>query len=86
MIKRPDWMNFKKFQEKRKEAAKNLKQYLRGRVIKGTESYYSPTTTRYHDTFRYRRTTEWNEKYRRHRKIKNKMARRSRRINRLRNA
>jgi hypothetical protein len=70
---------FQKYRERIREEAQQLKQYLKGRVIPGTESYYQPK-------LEIQGSRSFSRAYREHRKIKNKMARRSRRINRLRAA
>ncbi len=69
--------SFKAYREKLKEEAKRVKKYLKGKVIPGTESYYSPKK-------RLESSRNFLDKYRAHRKIKNKMAYKSRRINHLR--
>ena len=76
-------MDFKKFKEHRKKEAQRLKEYLKGRIIKGTESFYAPESSKYRDTKKNQRSPSFVRKHRRHRKIKNKMAYKSRRINRL---
>ena len=42
-------MDFKKFKEHRKKEAQRLKEYLKGRIIKGTESFYAPESSKYRD-------------------------------------
>lgn len=86
MFKRPKWMDFKKFKERRREDAKKLKEYLKGKIIEGTESVFTPKTPKLRDGKKYQRSSSFVRKHRQHRKTKNKMARQSRRINRLRSA
>ena len=86
-MKRDKQTSFKKYREKLKEKAKNLKDYLKGRVIPGTESLYAPKKKKI------KIGTKWLplgqhknriRQYKKKRKAKNKAAYRSRRINQLR--
>jgi hypothetical protein len=68
---------FDKYRARIKAEAENLKQYLKGRAVKGTEVYYQPK-------LEIQGSRSFSRAYREHRKVKNKMARHSRRINHLR--
>lgn len=68
---------FEKYRERIKAEAKQLKEYLKGRVIPGTEN-------RYHPKLEIQGSRSFSRAYREHRNARNKMARKSRRINRLR--
>ena len=41
-MKRDEQTSFKKYREKLKQKAEDLKNYLKGRIIPGTESFYRP--------------------------------------------
>lgn len=71
---------FKKYRERIKEEAGKIKDYLRGKVIKGTECEYVPKVSPINPP------PCLSRKQKEYRKMRNKMARRSRRINRLKNA
>jgi hypothetical protein len=87
MFKRPSWMSFEKFKKKRREASNALKSYLKGKLIEGTETYFKPRgRIKTHNTKADQKSTSFLKKKRTHRNMRNKMAKRSRRINRLRSA
>lgn len=70
---------FENYRNRIKEDARRLKEYLRGRVIQGTEVWYAPKKVPIIGV-----VPCLSRKQRQHRKVRNKMARASRRINRLR--
>ena len=84
MLKRPDWMSFEKFRESRRQVANTVKAYLKGRVLPGTASRYVEKGRKFRDSFAQQRSPSFLEKKKEHRRMRNKMARHSRRINRLR--
>lgn len=79
-MKRDHATPFKKYRESLKEKAAALKLYLKGRVIKGTESYYTADANEMFLPI----PKTFSREYKKKRKRRNKIAYRSRRINRLR--
>jgi hypothetical protein len=76
---------FEKYRRVLKERSKGLKRYLKGRLIEGTESYFKPKgRKKTHRTKLDSKSPSFLEKKRAHRKMRNKMAYKSRRINRIR--
>jgi hypothetical protein len=84
-MKRDKETSFGKYRDALKEKAKELKGYLKGKVIKGTESYFKPKgRKKAHRTKLDSKSPSFLKKKRAHRKMRNKMAYKSRRINRIR--
>ena len=84
-MKRDKETSFEKYRNILKHKAANLKNYLKGRVIKGTETYYKPVgRKKTHQTKLDQKSPSFLKKKRVHRRMRNKMAYKSRRINRLR--
>ena len=76
---------FKQYRERIKEEAKALKQYLKGKIMPDTLVEYSGATSGRWNPYqtKIQRKSKMKE-LRKHRKIRNRMAKKSRRINRLR--
>jgi len=70
---------FAKARARLKEEAGRVKEYLKGKILPGTEVYYTPK-------IKIEGSRNFKAKYRAHRKVRNAMAYRSRRINRMRAA
>ena len=69
---------FENYRNRVKEEAKQLKEYLKGRVVKGTESFfYVPKTGEIG-------SRDFSFQYKKLRKKRNKIAAKARRINRMR--
>ena len=86
-MKRDKQTSFKKYREKLKQKAEDLKNYLKGRIIPGTESFYRPKFKKQKVGTKWltldQRRSKMRE-YKKKRKAKNKTAYRSRRINQMR--
>jgi len=75
---------FEDYRNRLKNAAKKLKEYMAGRVLKGTETTHIKPRGRKNQTFsKLSMEHRLGPAYRARRKIKNKIAARSRRLNRM---
>ena len=85
-MKRDKETSFGKYRKVLKERARDLKDYLKGRVIKGTEatSIKPKGRKKAHRTMIDQKSPSFLKKKRDHRKMRNKMAYKSRRVNQLR--